>query len=223
MKKRISLLLCLSLFLSMSCMLSGCNQDQKQIIGIWQAEINYAAAVNAGIYSADGMEDVGDYFAYDSFPLTTTFTFLSDGTYTVTLDPQSVFKAVQGIRGHMGAGMEQYLADQIKKAGLDISADAYLAMLGLNRITLGEMLFTNYTMGKIAEELSKGSSGLYRVEKGKLYMNNDINAALTEENYDTYQLDGDTLTLLECHCQQDERFENISESLYPIVLTRVPQ
>ena len=123
----------------------------------------------------------------------------------------------------MAASMEQYLADQIQKAGLDISADAYLAMLGLNRITLGEMLFTDYTMGKIAEELSKGSSGLYRVEKGKLYMTSDPDAELTDENYDTYQLDGDTLTLLECRCQQDESFENISQDIYPVVLTRVTE
>ena len=220
MKKLISWFLCLSLLL---CMLSGCSNDQKKILGSWQAEIDYAAAVNAGIYSAEDMEDVGDYFEFDTFTLTTTFTFLEDGTYTVTLDPQSVFKAVQGIRSHMAASMEQYLADQIQKAGLDISADAYLAMLGLNRITLGEMLFTDYTMGKIAEELSKGSSGLYRVEKGKLYMTSDPDAELTDENYDTYQLDGDTLTLLECRCQQDESFENISQDIYPVVLTRVTE
>lgn len=223
MKKLVTFFLCLSLLLSMGCMLSGCSNDRKKILGSWQAEIDYAAAVNAGIYSAEGMEDVGDYFEFDTFPLTTTFTFLEDGTYTVTLDSQSVFKAVQGIRSHMAAGMEQYLADQIKKAGLDISADAYLAMLGLNRITLGEMLFTDYTMGKIAEELSKGSSGLYRVEKGKLYMTADLDTELTDENYDTYQLDGDTLTLLECHCQQAESFENISEDIYPVVLTRITE
>lgn len=220
MKKLTSWILCLSLFL---CMLSGCSNDQKNILGSWQAEIDYAAAVNAGIYSAEGMEDVGDYFEFDTFPLTTTFTFLADGTYTVTLDSQSVFKAVQGIRDHMAVGMQDYLTDQIIKAGLTISVNEYLALMGLDRITLGKMLLTDYTMGKIAEDLNKGSTGFYRVEKGKLYMTADLDTELTDANYDTYQLDDDTLTLLECHCQQDESFENISQDIYPVVLTRVTE
>ena len=193
MKRTVGMILLLCVLLTT---FSGCNSDAKDIIGSWSADINYAAAVNAGIYSADGMEEMGDYFKFDEFYLTTTFTFLEDGTYTVELDAVSVFNAVQGIRGHMAAGMEEYIRDEIRKAGLNISASSYLGMLGLNWITLGEMLFTDYTMGKIAEELS-------------------------EENYDTYSLDGDTLTLLECYCQQEEGFENVTKEIYPVVLKRV--
>ena len=223
MKKAISLLIVLSFLLCNALVLTGCNSDKKNIIGQWTAEINYAAAVNAGIYSADGMEDVGDYFKFDEFYLTTTFTFWEDGTYTIELDSTSVFNAVQGIRGHMSSGMRKYLDDEIKKSGLDISVDSYLGMLGLNWITLGERLLTDYTIGQIAEELNQGTAGFYRVEKGKIYMTASADEELTEENYDTYILDGNTLTLTECHCKQDEVFENISQEMYPIVLTRVEE
>ena len=222
-KKTISLLLVISLFLCNALVLTGCSSDKKNIIGTWQADINYAAAVNAGIYSADGMEDMGDYFKFDEFYLTTTFTFFEDGTYTVELDSTSVFNAVHGIRGHMSAGMRQYLADEIKKAGLDVSVDSYLVMLGLNWITLGEMLLTDYTLGQIADELNRGTKGFYRVEKGKIYMTAGTDEDLTEENYDTYTLDGNTLILTECHCQQEEGFENISQEIYPLVLTRTEE
>lgn len=218
MKRIISVFLLLCILL---LTFSGCNSDAKNIIGSWTADINYAAAVNAGIYSADGMEEMGDYFKFDEFYLTTTFTFLEDGTYKVELDALSVFNAVKGIRGHMEAGMREYIQDEIRKAGLNISASSYLGMLGLNWITLGEMLFSDYTMGKISEELSKGSAGHYKVENGKLYMTEDLETELGEENYDTYSLDGDTLTLLECHCQQEEILENVTKELYPVVLKRV--
>jgi hypothetical protein len=216
MKRLVSILLLLSMLLS----LSGCNGEAKAILGTWTAEINYAAAVNAGIYAADGMEDMGDYFEYEEFMLTTTFTFLEDGTYTVELDAASVFNAVQGIRGHIASGLKDYLADEISKAGLNMSVDVYLAMLGLNWNTLEAQILTDYTIGQIADELNKGSKGLYRVKNGKIYMTATIDEALTDENFDTYTLDGDTLTLLECHCQQEEGFENVTKDIYPIVLKR---
>ena len=220
MKKAISVFLCAALLFSMCISFTGCNSDAKGIIGQWTAEINYAAAVNAGISTAEGMEDIYKYFQFDEFYLTTTFTFMEDGTYTVELDSISVFNAVQGIRNHMSSGMRKYLADEIKKAGLDISVDSYLGMLGLNWISLGEKLISDYTLGKIADELNKCSTGYYRVKGGKMYMTADMDTELTEENYDTYTLEGDTLTLLECHCQQEEGFENVTKDIYPIVLKR---
>ena len=96
-------------------------------------------------------------------------------------------------------------------------------MMGLNQITLGEQLLTNYTLGKISDQLNKETHGLYRVKGGNLYMTTSMDAELTDENYDTYQLNDNTLTLLECHCHMDEGFENISGGLYPITLTRVEE
>ena len=220
MKKAISIFLCAALLLSMCISLTGCNSDAKGIIGQWTAEINYASAVNAGISTAEGMEEIYEYFQFDEFYLTTTFTFLEDGTYTVELDAVSVFNAVQGIRGRMSSGMRKYIADEIKKAGLDISVNSYLGMLGLTWIGLGEKLISDYTLGKIADELNKGTTGYYRVKDGKIYMTADTDTELTEENYDTFTLDGDTLTLLECHCQQEEILENVTKDIYPIVLKR---
>ena len=84
MKKAISIFLCAVLLFSMCMSLTGCNSDAKSIIGKWTAEINYAAAVNAGIHTSEGMKDIDDYFNFDEFYLTTTFTFFEDGTLTVS-------------------------------------------------------------------------------------------------------------------------------------------
>lgn len=221
MKRAISLAVSVILLFSMLYTLTGCNGEDPKIVGTWQAKIDYASIVNTVIYSADSMKDVGDYFKLDIFPLTTTFIFFDNGTFSVVVDANEIFQSQYSIRSYMAKGMEQYLAEQIRKAGLNISADDYLAMLGLNRITLGELLLTNYTLGKISEKLNTEVHGLYRAEDGKLYMTNDAGKELTDENYDLYQIEGDTLTLLECHCHMDEGFENIRGSIYPITLTRV--
>lgn len=223
MKRSFSLALSVLLLCSMLCMLGGCHKEDPQIIGTWQAEINYAAIINDIIYAADSMKDVGDYFKLDTFPLTTTFTFLDDGSYSVTIDAMEIYQSAQQIRNHMASGMNDYLADLIQKANLDISPSDYLAMMGINPITLGEQLLTTYTLGKISDQLSKEIHGHYRAEDGKLYMATDMDTELTDTNYDIYKIEGDTLTLSECHCHKDEGFKNIPRDLYPISLTRVAE
>lgn len=221
MKRMTSMLLALAMVLSCCLALSGCNADQKKIVGTWQAEIDYAAAVNAGIESVKGAEKMAKYIEFDTFPLLTTFTFHDDGTYTVTMDASSVFSAVQNVRAHVAMGVLEYVENLIKEKNLPLSVNEYLAFIGLNRLTLGQTLVTDRALEEMAEELSKETTGLYRVEKGKIYMTSSTDEELTEENYDTYTLDGDTLTLHECHCQQEEGFENINQEIYPLVLKRV--
>ena len=223
MKKTISMLLIISLLLGSTVVLTGCNGDSKKIIGSWKAEIDYAAAVNAGISSVQDAAKMAEYIKFDSFPLLTTFTFHEDGTYTVTMDPSSVFNAVQNIRTHVAMGMLEYVEDMLKEKNIPMTVNEYLAFLGLNRLTLGQTLVSDRALAEMAEELNKGSSGLYRIEKGKIYMTASTDEELTEENYDTYTLDGDTLTLLECHCKQEYGFENISQDIYPVVLTRTEE
>ena len=223
MKRTISALLVLVMLLSCSLSLTGCNSAQKKIIGTWQADINYASAINAGISSVKDADKMAKYIEFDEFMLKTTFTFFADGTYQVELDSLSVFNAVHGIRDHVAAGMLQYIKDLIQQQGLSMSVNEYLAKIGLDRFSLGESIITDRALSEMADSLSKGSTGLYRVKDGKLYVTTDTNTELTEDNYDTFTIDGDTLTLHECHCQQEAGFENISQTIYPIVLNRVTE
>lgn len=172
MKRAISLAASAILLLSMLYSLTGCNGEDEQIIGSWQASINYADVVNDVLYSNNPEKHT------KSFLLPTTFTFLSDGTYSIVVDT--------------------------------------------SRIAL--MIFhSDYKLGQLADRLGKEVRGFYRAQDGKLYLTTDTDMELTETNYDTYQIESDTLTLLECRCHMDEGFENISAFLYPITLTRVAE
>lgn len=223
MKRTISILLIISLLFCSTLALSGCNGDSKKIVGSWQAEIDYAAAVNAGISTVQNAAKMAKYIKFDSFPLLTTFTFHEDGTYSVTIDPSSVTNAVQNIRVHVAMGMLEYVEDMLKEKNIPMTVNEYLAFHGLNRLTLGQTLVSDGALSEMAEALNKGSSGLYRVKNGKIYMTASADEELNETNYDTYTLDGDTLTLHECHCQQEEGFESISQDIYPLVLTRIEE
>ena len=169
MKRSFSLALSVLLLCSMLCMLGGCHKEDPQIIGTWQAEINYADVVNDVLNSSKPVK---------SFLLPTTFTFLSDGTYTIDVDTSKIMF----------------------------------------------MIFqSDYMIGQLADRLGTQIRGHYRAEDGKLYMTTDMDAELTDTNYDIYKIEGDTLTLSECHCHKGEGFPNIPWDLYPITLTRTTE
>ena len=223
MKRSISIFLILSMLLGMALTMSGCAGDDKKILGTWKAEIDYTEALNAGIRSAEGMKDIAKYFQADSFILTTTFTFRDDGTYTVSIDDASAENALKTIRSIVYGGFRRYLQYQVDMSGLPISVSEYLNLLGISMSELVDGALTDEVKKELLDEMVNPHTGNYRVADGKIYMTEEVDEELTEENYDTYELDGDTLTLLECHCKQEEGFEDIAQSIYPVVLTRTEE
>ena len=223
MKRSISIFLILSMLLGMALTMSGCAGDDKKILGTWKAEIDYTEALNAGIRSAEGMKDITKYFQADSFILTTTFTFRDDGTYTVSIDEASAENALKTIRSIVYGGFRRYLQYQVDMSGLPISVSEYLNLLGISMSELVDGALTDEVKKELLDEMVNPHTGNYRVADGKIYMTEEVDEELTEENYDTYELDGDTLTLLECHCKQEEGFEDIAQSIYPVVLTRTEE
>ena len=220
MKKTICIVLSIVMLLSMSYMLTGCKSDAEKIIGSWTADINFADAFNTGISSAEGMEEMGKYFQVSSFILTTTFTFREDGTYTVVHDQDSIKAALESIKGDLRSGIENYFEDMIEKAGLGMSVSELLAASGQTMDSVMEAMFNGEVMDELISEVANEYTGNYRVGDGKIYMTEDTAEEISEEYYDTYELDKDSLTLLECHCKQEEGYEDVSQSIYPVVLTR---
>lgn len=223
MKRSISFFLILTMLLGMALTMSGCAGDKKKILGTWKAEIDYTEALNTGIRSAgsaEGMQDMAKYFQADSFILTTIFTFRDDGTYTVAIDETSAENALKTIRSLLFDGFERYMQYQVNMSGLPISVSEYLKLLGTSLSELVDTALTDEVKEELLDGMVNPHTGNYRVADGRIYMTEELDEELTEEYYDTYELDGDTLTLLECHCKQEEGFEDIAQSIYPVVLTR---
>lgn len=220
MKKIISIFLSAALLLSLMCMLGGCETDAEKIIGTWTADINYAEALNAGFDSAEGMEDMAEYFHVDEFILTTSFTFNEDGTFTVALDKDSAKAALEKIKDDLRSGIEKYFEDLIKEMGVSMTVSDLLAASGMTLDSMMDSMFTDEMMDDLLSEVANEYTGKYQMGEGKIFMTDSTEDEISEEYYDTYELKGDTLTLLECHCEQTEGYEGIADALYPVVLTR---
>jgi len=220
MKKTVSMLLIVTLLLSMSAMLSGCG-DEKKILGTWTADVDYADAFNLGIRSADGMDEIAKYFEAEEFIVTTTLIFRDDGSYTMTISEEAAEKAIESIEYIMYDGFESILKEQFKQLGLPISLDKYLESMTHSIWDMVAEALTEDVKDELIDEMVNPHTGNYKVADGKIYMTEDVTDAISEEFYDTYELDGDTLTLLECFCQIDEDQKEVQKALYPMVFTRV--
>jgi hypothetical protein len=73
----------------------------------------------------------------------------------------------------------------------------------------------------IVEELVKSfeTKGKFKAENGKLYTTSEEDEEISEDVYDTYELDGDVLTLKESFGADEEDKELLS-SVYPVVLKK---
>ena len=228
MKKAICVFVSVVLLLSLSCSLSACKNDTDDITGSWVAAIDYAEAINAGISSVDGAALMKDYFQVDHFILTTTFTFMENGTYRITYDEDSIANAVQDMKKDLKNGFNRYLADQIRLQGLQMTVAEYLAAQHLSLDSLINSIFTKQVTDDLLSSIAEKTTGNYLVKDGKIFLTNDINQEISEDSYDNYELRDNTLVLLECHCQPDETLEEdmeeitkeVIDSIYPIILQR---
>lgn len=228
MKKAICVFVSVVLLLSLSCSLSACKNDTDDITGSWVAAIDYAEAINAGISSVDGAALMKDYFQVDHFILTTTFTFMENGTYRITYDEDSIANAVQDMKQDLKNGFNRYLADQIRLQGLQMTVAEYLAAQRLSLDSLINSIFTKQVTDDLLSSIAEKTTGNYLVKDGKIFLTNDIDQEISEDSYDNYELRDNTLVLLECHCQPDETLEEdmeeitkeVIDSIYPIILQR---
>lgn len=220
MKRMIPLLLTVVLLLGMATMMTGCG-DKTRILGTWKADADYAEAFNLGIRSADGMDELSKYFTVEEFIVTTTLVFRDDGSYTMTIDEEAAQKAVSSVRTIIYDGFEKMIQHQIDMLGLHVSVSEYMKLQGTTITAMVDSAFTEEVRKELVDEMVNPHTGNYKLEDGKIYMTEDISEELTEDSYDTYELDGDTLTLLECFCQIDAEQKEAQKSLYPMVFTRV--
>ncbi len=219
MKKHICLLLVICLLLS--ALLAGCGSDEKKIIGKWTADIDYTDAFNTGLHSAKGLDKNAKHFEAEEFIVTTTLIFREDGSYSMVIEDSAAQKALQDIEYILYDGFESVLKEQFSQLGLPFSVEQYLQNQTHVIWGMVDDALTDKVKEDLLDNLVNTHTGNYRIADSKIYMTQELTEELTEENYDTYTLEKDTLTLLECHCNVEDEYQDIAKSIYPVTFTRV--
>ena len=213
MKKFTAKLLALMLALALVLSLTACGgSDQKKLVGSWECELDFAPLYNDGMEAEEG----GEYLMVESLPMVLQMTFREDGTCTMSVSKESLTNAVEIMKDAMKTGMEDYLMAMLGDAVEGLTVDDILALMGTTMDDLIDSLVTEEVIAEMADDMV--SEGNYMAEDGKLYVSDSLDEAVdvAEDDYSTYTLKGDTLTL-ETATDMDED----SAMLYPMTFKKV--
>ena len=214
MKKRIALLLSFVLVLSLALCACGGGEKKETLVGTWNATIDIAEVYNAEI-AASGAEAMAEYLSVDSFAIPLVMTFNEDGTYSLTVDKEGMDAAMNGLIEDMKVGLEKYFNDYFSSMGLEIDVDEALAASGMSLDALVEEMKAEIMTEDMYADME--SAGQYKAEDGKLYLTEDVEVEPVGGVYNTYTIEGDTLTI---EAGTEELEDEMAELLFPLVLKR---
>lgn len=212
MKRTLSLFL---VFVMVLAGLAGCGSERDAFIGTWSAKVELAEAVNNAL-GADA--DTGEYFSVETCEITIRLTFSKDGTYALAADEASVQAALDGMMDDLADGLVKLLAHRVAEDAPKLSVEEWLEQNGLSPEALIEEQRLQWEGAGLAARIEEEfcTQGKFEVKDGKLLLSAGSEYAVDESVYDTYTLEGNTLTLLE-HIGTD------SESgpfVYPMIFTK---
>lgn len=213
MKKYIALLLCLVLALS----LCACGAKEN-LVGTWKTNVELAGLFNEEI-AASGDEAMAEAMKLDSFALPLILELREDGTCSMSVDSEAMAASAEKLAQDLTNGMKAYFVAMLEEQGLEVEdPDAFLATMGLDLDALvGEMKDQFLSEDTFAEFTTEAK---YKAEDGKLYMSDDLESEIPTDEYNTYTLDGDTLTLDVGNMVVDAEDEEMAKYLFPMTLTR---
>lgn len=218
MKKNAMKLVSLVLVMTLVLLLGGCSSgDKEALLGTWVAEMDMTDLFNDSIKMGAG-EEIGAYLNVNDFTLTMLLTFNEDDTYTMVLDESALEDTVAAMRSDLQAGLEQYLIDSVAaQLGIEMSIEEILEASGVTMEELMDEIITQDLIDSMVADIA--SEGKFLAEEGKLYLSAGFDYEVDKNIYETYTLDGDSLTLLEYI--STEEVDEYTKSMYPMAFTKV--
>ncbi len=218
MKKRISVLLCAVMLVSL---LAGCGGGDN-LTGTWEATVDKSETIGAGIKASltEVNPDLEQYINITDTPVVIRTTFNEDGTYVSEITEESFAAMMDSMATQVAAGFVSYaeaLKAQMKK-DIDINT-----ILGIAEGTTIEAeikkQFNAEDFKKIIAESAQ--SGVYKAKDGKLYTAENQDS-FDENKFETYVLNGDTLEITGLE-GMDEEAVDIMTNIYPITYKKITQ
>lgn len=211
MKKRVlSVILMLAILLSFTACGSG---DKEKLVGTWKCEMDLAEQINTEM----GLdEESAEYLNFDSFTIVLYMQINEDDTYSLYADTDALEQTMEAAMASFAEGMTKYLEDMVlAETGIAMSADDILAA---SNTTMDEMLAEAFPEGMV-EELAEGmkQEGKFKAKDGKFYTSAGLEYEVDPAVYETYTLEGTTLTLLEYVGEDAGDTMNV----YPMVFNKV--
>ena len=208
MKKIIALTLALVLVLSLCA--CGAKED---LSGTWKTTLDMSASYNAELVAVD--PTMAEYLKLDSFDVPLIMELKADGTYTMTVDRAELETVMDQVIEVTTNGTLAYFEDILAQEGIEMDVNEALTLMGISL----DDLVAELTAELDSEEFyaSMGGEGKWKASDGKFYMTDSLDAVAGIGEYNTYVLEGDTLTL----DIGTETLDEASAQMFPMIFSRV--
>ena len=227
MKKLIALLLAAVMMLS----LTACGGPE--ILGTYETTVDLTSYVAESF--DEGSELGGTELSLENylnnFSITVVCEFREDGTYSQSIDSESLDASIEEMKSAVLVMMDDLLlktfADLYKVYGYtvetkeDVEALTGMSWDDIFPTTLGmsaEEFLATLIDESIAESFSDTlmAEGKYIAKDGKLHMSMALDEECSEDAYETYEIEGDTVTVTGGVNIEDNELLD-----YPYVLTKI--
>ena len=205
MKKLFASLLALAMLLSLAACGtgSGSGDSKPTIVGTWKGSIDIGAAMAA----ATQME------IDEPLEMGMTFTYNADGTYSATIDKDSL------------DDFAEIMVDLMIELSISMSGDpnydleAELAKQGMTMKEFREQLKTSMNVEEMFEEAEE--NGYYKYEDGKIYAAEEKDDLDADEDVEiTYvTLTSSKMTITDVE-QDGEKMSEVMPDMFPMVFTK---
>lgn len=212
MKKKLSVILCLVIVIALA--LTGCGGEKSKFIGKWEADIDMIDYVKKGFAT---QKDMAEYIELDSFKIAFVMEFDKDGTYKQYVDEDAVEDMLKTAKAEIKSGMIKYFEDYLKDKGINMTVDELLKASNTDLDKTLDDSFGDKFIDSLAEKLE--GEGNFVVKDGKLFLSDGVDYAIEEDKYQTYEIEGSTLKILDEFGFEDS--DDDEDSLYPLTFKKV--
>ena len=170
-------------------MLTACgSKTDKALLGKWVCEMDFGSYLNEGLASEP---EVAQYMMVDDFILEVELYLNQDGTYRMTADTTANKASYEEVKSELADGMEAYMS--AIAAEYEITLEDLLAASETSIEEMIEESFGDAMYYEIIGEME--SEGKFEAADGKLFMSDGLNYDIDKNVYETYTLNGNTLTI----------------------------
>lgn len=215
MKKTISVILSIVMVFGMLA-ITGCGA-KNPFIGSWTGDVDMLDLINDAMEESLGDPTMAEYFAISEFKVKMTFTF-TEKSASFEIDQSSVETAMLGVKADLVAGMTRLYQDMADSMGITLEELLTAAEAGTVEEQVDAM-FTEDMMDEMFSSDDFSGESKYRFEDGKLYLSDDMDSEISEDEYMEYTIEGDTLTFKKL-VSDDEETAVMWNYLCPLVLTK---
>lgn len=188
----------------------GTPEEMAALAGTWETTWDIAEAFNEGMAEEPEM---GEYVKIESFAVPLTFTFNTDGTYTLAIDKETLQSSLDAVREELGEGYAKYFEHLLESEAPGTTVEDYLASMEMTMDDLLDIAMLGFEfMGEMYDFTAE-----WKAEDGKLYLGYE-DGEIDETEYITYELASGELTLKELFTENI--FSIFSEDMFPMVLTK---